>query len=245
MQEKLEYKAGATTCHGVIAYDKESEQERPGIIVAPAWRGLDAFALKKAEELAQQGYVALAADIYGEGREATNDEEAGNLMLPLFLDRLLLQERVKGAFDAIQKIPLCDKKRIGAIGFCFGGLTVIELLRSGASIRGAVSFHGVLGQQIGGKQANAVPIAKDIHASLLLLHGHEDPLVSNEDIFRMQNEMTQAGVDWQMHIYGHTSHAFTNPNAHDAARGMLYNELSAKRSWQQMQIFFAEIFKQD
>ena len=164
-------------------------------------------------------------------------------MMPLFLDRLLLQSRLKAAFQKLSEYPLVDAKRIGAIGFCFGGLCVLELLRSGVPVRGVVSFHGVLGNKMGDKQAKTVPIANHINGSALILHGHDDPLVSNEDISALTKELTQAKIDWQFMHYGHTSHAFSNPEANNAASGMLYNEAAARRSWLAMINFFNEIFQ--
>ncbi|MFA6916586.1 MAG: dienelactone hydrolase family protein [Parachlamydiales bacterium] len=241
LEETLTYYVRDTACKGFLAYDNTIEEQRPGIIIAPAWRGLDDFAKGKARELARLGYAVLAADIYGNGTKAHNDEEAAKLMTPLFLDRKLLQERIQGAYRALLQCPACSED-IGAIGFCFGGLTVIELLRSGTPVKGVVSFHGVLGNTFYGETAHTVPIASKIIGSILLLHGHDDPLVSKDDITSLQNELTSAKVDWQMHIYGNTSHAFTNPNANDTAHGLVYNQKAALRSWKSMQNFFKEVF---
>jgi dienelactone hydrolase len=244
MEEQIcTYRQGDTTCRGWLVYDKGSAHLRPGIVIAHAWRGLDDFTRQKARELAALGYVVLAADLYGEGLTADNDTEAGQLMLPLFLDRALLRQRIQAALDALQKVAVCDHTRLGAIGFCFGGLTVIELVRSGAPIRGAVSFHGVLRTAMGNQHATLAPLARHIPSALLVLQGHDDPLVSAEDIAALQNEMTTAHVDWQIHTYGHTSHAFTNPEANDTVHGLVYNKQSARRSWRSMQNFFEEIFQ--
>lgn len=242
-REELPYTAGQKQLRGYLCHNKDIHQKRPGIIVAHAWRGLDDFAKRKAERLAQLGYIAFAADLYGINQPVTSDEEAGKLMLPLFLDRPLLQERIKAAYQTLSKQPLVDASRIGAIGFCFGGLTVIELLRSGVGLRGAVSFHGGLANKRGDATAKTVPIASNIKGSLLILHGHDDPSVAPSDINALQTELTQAKIDWQMVIYGHTMHAFTNPNANNPSSGMLYNESADRRSWIAMRDFFDEIFK--
>lgn len=241
--EEVVYKCGETELRGYLCYCDGITTKRPAVIVSHAWRGLDEFARFKAESMARLGYVAFAADNYGAGRTAANDEEAGKLMMPLFQDRALLQSRIKAAFQFVSQHPLVDPKRIGAMGFCFGGLTVLELLRSGAAARGVVSFHGVLGNSIGGKQAKTVPIASHITGSALILHGHDDPLVSPEDITAFTDELTAAKIDWQMVHYGHTTHAFTNPEAQDPASGLHYHEASARRSWLAMTNFFDEIFK--
>lgn len=241
-QESLTYTCGDMLCKGHLVFDESLKTKRPAIVIAHAWRGQDNFARQKAEELAKLGYVAFAADLYGDGIEVKTNEEAQALMLPLFINRQLLRDRILSAFETVAQLAYVDKDRIGAIGFCFGGLTVIELLRSGANVRGVVSFHGVLGNSIGNIKANIIPPKKPIKGSLLILHGHQDPLVSKEDIASIQSEFTQLDVDWQMHIYGHTVHAFTNPELADFKQGLAYNELANQRSWQAMRLFFDEIF---
>ena len=129
------------------------------------------------------------------------------------------------------------------MGFCFGGLTVIELLRSGVDLRGVVSFHGLLGDRIENFQAKMQPPASKLKGSILILHGYEDPLVSPNDIDSIQKEFTQAEVDWQMNIYGQTSHAFTNPMAQQKKDGMFYNPLACARAMNSMHNFFEERFK--
>lgn len=240
--EDIAYQCNGVALKGHLIYQADVPARRPAVIVAHAWHGRDDFAKQKAHDLAELGYVGFAADMYGDGRVANNDEEALNLMLPLFMDRKLLQTRLIAAVDLLRNLPMVDSAEIGAIGFCFGGLAVIELLRSGEDISGAVSFHGVLGSKIQDHKATPVPIAKKIKGSLLILHGNDDPLVSRDDIYHMQDELTKAKVDWQMHIYGHTSHAFTNPNAHDVDKGLMFNPKADMRSWQSMCNFFDEIF---
>lgn len=242
-QETINYSSGETSCKGFLAYEDSGLPKKPAVIISPAFRGLDDFARNKAKELAKLGYVAFAADIYGNGLEVKSNEEAEALMMPLFINRQLLRERIISAFNTVSALSLVDKDKIGAIGFCFGGLTVIELLRSGAPVRGVVSFHGVLGNSLKNNKANTVPPAAGIKGSLLILHGNLDPLVSQEDILAIQSEFTNLKVDWQMHIYGHTVHAFTNPVVADFKGGMAFNELANLRSWRSMQNFFEEIFK--
>jgi dienelactone hydrolase len=164
-------------------------------------------------------------------------------MLPLFLDREFLRQRIHIGLDALKQQAHVNQEAIGAIGFCFGGLTIIELLRSGANIRGAVSFHGVLGSTIDKYKAKIAPNSDKIKGSLLILHGFLDPLVSHADIVDIQNEMAKAGVDWQMNIYGKALHAFTNPQANESNIGLVYNQQAAKRAWLDMTNFFNEIFE--
>lgn len=242
-REMINYRAGEKDLRGYLCYSKDIRSLRPGVMVAHAWYGLDDFAKQRAEELARMGYIAFAADLFGNDQEVRDDAEAASLMGPLFLDRRLLQERIKAGYRVLSEQSLVDKRRIGAIGYCFGGLTVIELLRSGTPVRGVVSFHGGVGKKSGDKIAKTVPIASRIEGAALLLHGHDDPSVTQDDLTSLENELTQAKVDWTLTIYGHTSHAFTNPEANNPSRGLLYNEKAARRSWTAMQQFFDDIFK--
>lgn len=242
-EEKVAYNAGKTMCSGYMVYDSSIEGKRPAVLLAHAWMGQDDFARQKAWDLAKLGYVGFAADVYGNGAKASNPQEAEALMTPLFYNRSLLRERIVAAYSAMRGQSFADEERLGAVGFCFGGLTAIELLRSGAKLRGVVSFHGLLGNARGNKNAATVPMAEHISGALLVLHGNEDPLVSQEDIARFKAEMTSAGVDWQMHVYGHTLHAFTNPAAADYQHGLVFNEKASARAWQSMRNFFGEVFK--
>ena len=243
--EQVWYQIDGKTFNGYLTFPSskgQTTQRRPAIIIAHAWMGQDQFARHKADALAELGYIGFAADLYGEGKTASNSEEAQSLMLPLFEDRALLQKRIRAAYEVLRQHPAVDPSNIGAIGFCFGGLTVIELLRNGADVKGVVSFHGVLGNTMGDIHAKTVPIAKVIKGSLLILHGYEDPLVSQQDLSNMQKEMSGAHVDWQLNIYSHTSHAFTNPEQQDKEHGLLFNPLSSERAWWAMIHFFSERF---
>lgn len=240
--QTVQYSDGETKFKGFLVYNDKIKSQRPAIIIAHAWHGQDQFVREKAKALAELGYVGFAADVYGDGKSVETNEEAQALMLPLFLDRQKLQNRIKAAYQLLKEHPLVDPSAIGGIGFCFGGLTIIELFRSGVDVKGVVSFHGVLGNVIQEAKAKTVPIAKNIKGSILVMHGYNDPLVSQQDIHHFEEEMTQANVDWQMHIYGHTYHAFTNPQAHDTKLGLFYNAVADKRSWLTMRNFFEEIF---
>lgn len=241
-QETIRYIVDDQEFIGHLFYPPSSRHKHPAILVAPAWRGLDQFAKTKAQQIADLGYVGFAIDVYGGGKEVQTDEEAAAMMMPLFKDRALLQKRVKTAFETIRYHPAVEASKIGGIGFCFGGLTMIELLRSGADVRGIVSFHAVLGNQMGDQRAQTVPIAQGIKGALLMLQGFNDPLVSNEDVLAIENEMTKAKVDWQLTMYGHAAHAFTNPDANDAKNGLLFDPSANRRSWQAMCNFFQEVF---
>lgn len=237
--ETVTYVHDTVTCEGFIAYDEKVEAKRPAVLIAPAWRGQDDFARQKAVDLAMMGFVGFAIDIYGEGKCVSN-EAAPEMMKPFWMDRQLLQKRVGAAAAALKKHPRVDPARVGAIGFCFGGLAVYELLRSGADIKGVVCFHGVFDREREGQKAKVTPVSPAAKAKLLILHGNDDPMVSEEDLRFVREEMTQAEIDWQIHIFGHTMHAFTNPMAKNPSKGTDYNELSAKRAWKMMGDFFLQ-----
>jgi dienelactone hydrolase len=239
---KIVYEVLGTEMHGFVAYDDKKSGPRPAVVIAHAWRGLDDFAREKAVALAEMGYVGFAADVYGEGVNAENDEESMALMLPLFENRKLLQQRINAAVDLVRDLPQADENLVSAIGFCFGGLTVLELLRSGADIRAAISFHGVLADVLGEVKAKRPPNGDKLKGAALFLHGHDDPMVSDTDIKKVLHELDEANVDWQFNIYGHTMHAFTNPMAQDADKGTVYQPQAAKRSWQTMENYLIEQF---
>jgi dienelactone hydrolase len=232
----IEYKQDNTTLEGYLAGDAEAGK-RPGILIVHDWMGLGKFAMAKADELARLGYVALAADIYGQGVRPANAKEAGAQAGKFKNDRALLRARILAALDVLKKNEHIDQKRIAAIGYCFGGTTVLELARSGADIAGVVSFHGGLDTPTPGD-------AKNIKCKVLVLHGADDPYVPAKDVAAFEDEMTKAGVDWQLIKYSGAVHAFTNPDAGtDNSKGAAYNERADKRSWEAMKQFFAEIFR--
>lgn len=240
----LPYVVEGQTMQGFLAYDDSVKGPRPAVVIAHAWRGQDDFAREKALAFAKMGYVALAADLFGEGITAKSDEESLALMLPLFADRKLLQRRIVKAVELLKEEPLVDPKRIAGVGYCFGGLTMLELLRSGAEIAGVVSCHGLLADVLGEVRAKRPPIGHRLHGSILFLHGADDPMVSDSDIRQVTEELDEHGVDWQFNTYSQTVHAFTNPDAKDPDHGTLYNARTAKRSWRSLVNFLEEIFQE-
>ena len=234
----VEYKQGDTTLEGFVAWDDAISGPRPGVLVVHQWMGLTDYEKHRAEMLAQLGYVAFCADIYGKGVRPQNTQEAGALAGKYRNgDRQLLRARVNAGLDALRQQPLVDRKHLAAIGYCFGGTTVLELARSGADITGVVSFHG-------GLDAPHPDDGKNIKCKVLILHGADDPFSSPQNIAALENELRQGGVDWQLVKFGGAVHAFTQPLAgNDNSKGAAYNEKADKRSWEYMKLFFAEIFK--
>lgn len=231
----IEYKQGNTILEGYLAYDDTIKVKRPGVLVVHEWNGLQSYAKKRTEQLAKLGYVAFAADIYGKGIRPKNIEESSKQATIYRQDRKLLRERAKAALQVLQKYSLTDSKRIAAIGYCFGGGTVLELARSGANINGVVSFHGNL-------DTPNPNDAKNIQAKVLVLHGADDPYVPEEQVQGFAKEMRLGNVDWQLISYGGVVHSFTNPEAKNNPQGAVYNSIADQRSWQAMRQFFAEIF---
>ncbi|MCL7421967.1 MAG: dienelactone hydrolase family protein [Methylobacter sp.] len=229
------YMDGDVQLEAFFAFDDALSGRRPAVLINHAWGGRDEFVAEKARKLAELGYVGFALDMYGMGILGSGPEENARLMQPFMADRALLQKRIQAALYAVKLLPWVDDSKIAAIGFCFGGLCVLDLARTGADIKGVVSFHGLLGAPDNTR-------GTAIKAKVLALHGHDDPMVSPEQVLAFEREMTEAGADWQLHAYGHTMHAFTNPVANDPAFGTVYQADADRRSWQAMQNFLAELF---
>lgn len=232
----VEYHDGDTLLQGYLAYDDAISTPRPGVIIAHAWAGRSEFECEKARLLAEQGYVGFALDMYGKGVLGSNPEENGALMQPFMEDRTLLQRRMSLALETAKSQAETDAGKMAAMGFCFGGLCSLDLARIGGDIVGAVSFHGLFlppGNTEGHK----------ISAKVLCLHGHDDPMVQPDAVLGLQQEMTEAGADWQVHSYGHTMHSFTNPAANMPEMGTVYEPRAARRSWQSLTHFLEEIFE--
>ncbi len=233
----INYLDDETLLEGFFAYDDSSKERKPAILIAHAWGGRNQFVEDKAIELAKLGYVAFALDMYGAGKTGNSIEENSRLMQPFIDDRACLQKRMNAALYAVKLLPWVDDKNIAAIGFCFGGLCVLDLARSGADIKGVVSFHGLL------KPPTAQQIdQKTITAKMLILHGHEDPLTNPEELTHFYQEMNTKHVDWQLNHYSHTQHAFTNPDANDINLGLVYHPVNSERAWLAMKNFLTELF---
>lgn len=235
--ETLEYKDGDTLLEGYVAWDDTLTGPRPAVLVVHDWTGRRDFATGKAEEMARLGYVAFAVDMYGKGVFGADGDVEGNsaLMNPLAGDRAALRARMQAALDAVRGLEMVDSSKVGAMGYCFGGMCVLELARAGADVGGVISIHGIF-------SPGDVPNEK-MSAKVLCLHGQDDPMVPPEQVLDFENEMTEAGADWQVHAYGGTMHAFTNPAANDPGFGTVYSPVADRRATQAISNFFEEIFE--
>ncbi len=232
----VEYRQGDTALQGYIAYDEAFEGERPGVLIAHQWMGLSDNEKRRANMLAEMGYVAFAVDVYGKGIRPKTVEEAMAQAGKYRADRPLLRERVAAAVTELRKNPLVDTERLAIIGYCFGGGAALELARSGADLKGFVCFHGNL-------DTPDRSLAKNIKGKLLVLNGAIDPFIKAEAIARFHDEMEAAKVDYQFISYSGAVHAFTQRDAgDDVSKGFAYDAKADRRSWQAMQDFFAEIF---
>lgn len=233
--QKIEYHDGDVLLEGHYAYDDKITEKRPAVLVAHDWSGKNTFACNKADKLAELGYTGFAIDMYGKGKLGKTKEEKIALMTPLMENRSLLQKRILAAFEIVRKLDTVATSNIGAIGFCFGGLCVLDLARSGAEVKAVVSFHGLL--HAPDSLANS-----HITSKVLALHGFNDPMVTTDHVLAFGAEMTQAKVDWQLDMYGNAMHAFTNPEANDPGFGTVYEKRADARSWIAMKEFFKEAF---
>jgi len=237
---EIEYADGELTLRGYFATD--STQPRPCVLIAHPWVGRGAFVIEKAKYLAELGYAGFAVDMYGDARLGAGKDECAALMNPLLSDRDHIKARMLAALECVQGLPDVDSTSIAAMGYCFGGMCVLDLARSGVDIKGVVSFHGLLESPRDTDTKCKENDAAKIAAKVLVLHGHDDPMVTPDRVMAFTREMTKAEADWQIHMYGHTMHAFTNPEANDKAFGTVYDETADKRSLIAMKNFLAEIF---
>ena len=231
----VEYKDGDKLFQGIIARDIDLDERRPAVLVAHAWRGRGEQELLKATRLAELGYVGFALDLYGKGVRGGSVDENRRLMQPYMDDRALLQRRMQLVLRVAREQPEIDERRLAAIGFCFGGLCVLDLARSGADVGGVVSFHGLLTPP-GNTDGNR------IRARVLVLHGWDDPMARPDALLALGHELTAMRADWQIHAYGNAMHAFTNPAANDPDFGTVYQADADRRSWESTRAFLAELF---
>ena len=237
MQAKpVDWTLGGKTFSGFLVYDDATSAKRPGVLMVPDWKGVSDNAVAKAEHIAGRDYVVLLADVYGKGVRPKDDKEASAQVQSLYADRKVLRARANKALDVLRaqaaNAPI-DTRRIGAIGYCFGGATVLELARSGADLAAVVTFHGAL-------NTDKPAVRGDFKPSLLVLNGADDSYVA-KDVPAFEKEMNDAGVDWQFVNFSGAVHCFALPEAHNPP-GCVYNELAMRRGERMMRVFFSERF---
>jgi dienelactone hydrolase len=236
LQERVvDYRDGNTVLEGRLCWDDSLPGPRPGVLVAHAWGGRSDYEDGKADRLASLGYAAFALDVYGKGVRGGDPRTNAALMQPFLDDRGALQRRMRAALDTLCRQQGVDPGKIAAIGFCFGGLCVLDLARCGADVSGVVSFHGLFSSP-GNTSRN------EVRAKVLVLHGWDDPMAPPEAVQGLAAELSALGADWQIHAYGNTMHAFTNPAADNADMGTVYDPVADRRSWWAMRNFLEELF---
>jgi dienelactone hydrolase len=234
--EPVAYKQDTTALEGLLVYDAAAKGKQPGIVLVPDWMGMSDLAKQYGEKVAKMGYVVLVADIYGKNVRPKDMKEASTQAGIYRNDRALMQARAKAALEQLLKSPRVEASKTAAMGFCFGGGVALELARSGADLDAVVSFHGNL-------DTPHPEQAKNIKGKVLVLHGADDPFVTQDQVKAFQDEMRAAKTDWALVQYGNAVHAFTNPNAgNDNSKGMAYNPEAEKRSFRAMQDLYQEVF---
>jgi len=233
----IDYTDSDTVFEGYAVSPAHASAPLPCIVLAHDWSGLTAPTMRLAERYAGLGYVCVALDAYGKGVRGDPVGVNALLMDPLMRDRSLLRRRLLAGFKAASAFPGVDPARMAVVGYCFGGLCALDLARAApVNLRAAVSFHGVL-------QPPAALAPGRIGASVLLLHGWEDPVAPPPDVLAVGRELTEAGADWQLHAYGHAQHAFTFEGAAFPERGIVYDRRADERSWAAMRAHLAEAFR--
>ena len=234
VKKTVEYKQGGKTFEGYVVYDDAAKTPQPSVLIAHDWMGLTDKTKDRAEMVAKLGYVAFAVDVYGKGVRPANAEEAGKLATEYKKDRKLLRQRMEAGLKEMRGMKSVDKKRMAVIGYCFGGTAALELARDGADVKDVVTFHG-------GLDSPTPADGKKIKGKVLALHGADDPYVPAADVNAFEDELRQAGVDYQLVRYGHAVHSFTDKSAGtDNSKGAAYNPVADARSWQAMSDFLKD-----
>lgn len=231
LTETVEYQQDDQTLEGMIVYDDAKSGPRPGVVIFHAWYGPGKHEEETAVRLAEQGYAAFVADVYGKGVRANSSKEASELATTYYENRDLMQARALAAVETLRGSGEADPEKMFGIGYCFGGAVVLETARAGADLLGVVSIHGTL-------RTPHPEAMRNFKGSVLALHGAADPVVPAEEVSAFKDELSKAGVDWIFTSYGGAVHSFTHKSADsDSSR---YDPLAAKRAWRDMLAFFEE-----
>ena len=238
-EENVTYQADGVILKGFVAYDENIKGKRPAILVVHEWWGLNDYTKMRVRKLAESGYMAMAVDMYGNGKIAANPAEAQDFTAPFYKDPLLAKNRLDAAIKKIKEYAQTDPGNIVAIGYCFGGFVVLNSAKLGADLKGVVSFHGGLG---------GAPVNKNLlKAKILVCHGASDKFVPQHDVDAFKRQLDSIGADNTFKIYANATHAFTNPDATKIGKEfnmpIEYNAEADKNSWNDMITFFNRIFK--
>lgn len=238
-EENISYKIDSLTMDGYVVYDENISGKRPAVLVVHEWWGLNDYSKRRARELAGLGYIAMAIDMYGNGKRADNPTDAGNLAMPFYQDPALAKTHFDAALNKLKEYPQVDAANIAGIGYCFGGGVLINIARMGENLKGIVSFHGSL---------LGTPADKNLLKSkILVLHGDDDKFVSQEEVAAFKKQMDSIGASYTFKSYANATHAFSNPDA--TAMGqkfsipIAYNAAADSASWKEMKTFFTGLFK--
>jgi len=237
LSREVEYSDGSWLAEGYLAYQADLESTVPCVLIAHDWSGLNEHTRATADKIAELGYIAFAVDVYGKGIRGDTVGDNSHLMQPLIEDRSALRDRLLAAVEAAKALEFTDPERLGAIGYCFGGLCALDLARnSPKGLRCALSFHGLL-------TTPDYDIPGQIAPRLLLLHGWEDPMAPPTEVVAELRAFTEAGATWEMHAYGHAMHAFTFTGANYPERGIAHHPLADQRSWKAAVDFIEECMR--
>jgi len=230
-----DYEIDGSVYEATVATNDQSTDQRPAVLISHAWAGKTDYEISFAKKIAALGYVGIAIDLYGKGKTGTTNEECEALMMPLASDRPMLQSRLDKNLKFIRSVNGVNSTKVAAMGFCFGGLCVLDMARAGLDVLGVASFHGLLGAP-GNTNENK------ISANVIAFHGYDDPMATPDDVITFGKEMTDAKADWQLHAHGGVMHAFTNPQANDPSFGTVYDQKANDRAWDALTFFLEETF---
>ena len=238
-EENITYTADSVTMNGFVVYDESKEGARPAVLVVHEWWGLNDYIKMRARELAKLGYIAMAVDMYGNGKRADNPTDAGNLATPFYQNPQLAKTNFEAALNKFKTYGQVDANNIAAMGYCFGGGILLNLARMGEDLKGVVSFHGSL--------VGTAPDKNLLKAKILVCHGNDDKFVPQTEVAQFKKQMDSIGASYIFKSYDGATHAFTNPNA--TAMGqkfnipIAYNAAADTASWNEMKDFFHKLFQ--
>ena len=237
-EEAVAYTADTAHMKSFVTYNENKEGKRPGILVVPEWWGLGDYVRNRAKQLAEMGYIAMAVDMYGDGKTADNPKDAQALSTPFYQNTSLSKNRLDAALNKLKSYAQTDTANIAAIGYCFGGSVVLNAAKLGANLKGVVSFHGGL--------SGAPADKRLLKAKVLVCHGEIDNFVPAPEVNAFRKGMDSIGADYTFKVYPNSTHAFTNPIADEWGKKfnmpLKYNAVADSASWSDMKAFFSKIF---